>query len=70
MSINLCSDGHDEICYEGNTSSCPVCIIIDENQSEKSDLENEVDRLNDKVDSMIKEYRQWKLNRENQNANT
>ena len=26
--MNLCSSGHDEICYEGR--NCPVCVLISE----------------------------------------
>lgn len=34
--MNLCSDGHEEVCYE--CRQCPVCEKIDE----IGDLENEI----------------------------
>lgn len=37
--MNLCNDGHDEICYEGR--KCPACVLKDENE----ELRSEVDRL-------------------------
>jgi hypothetical protein len=38
--MNLCSDGHDEICYE--CTYCPLCEKI----NEKNDMESE---LNEKI---------------------
>ena len=40
--LNLCSDGHDEICYEGKI--CPACALvtdIEELQRRLEDLEKE-----------------------------
>jgi predicted nucleic acid-binding Zn-ribbon protein len=39
--MNLCSDDHDEVCYESNT--CPVC----DQMSKVKDLEGQVDSLED-----------------------
>ncbi len=37
--MNLCSDGHEEVCYESN--GCPVCGM----EAEISALEDEVNDL-------------------------
>lgn len=46
--MNLCSEGHDEVCYDGR--NCPACSLIDEvtslkheiiNLEEKQEIENE-----------------------------
>lgn len=56
--MNICSQGHDEICYEGR--DCPVCDlmsdykyeidghieIIDKLNNEITDLKKEIERLN------------------------
>lgn len=34
--MNLCSDGHDEVCYEGR--DCPACVAIDEREDIEKDL--------------------------------
>ena len=26
--MNLCSDGHEEVCYEGR--KCPVCVVVEQ----------------------------------------
>lgn len=41
--MNLCSDGHEEICHEGR--NCPVCEIIKEKDGRIEDLENKVQSL-------------------------
>lgn len=45
----LCSEGHDEVCYEGN--HCPACELKDELSTEK----DETSRLQDEVDKLEKE---------------
>lgn len=48
--MNLCSDGHDEVCYEGR--DCPCCELIKTN----SDLEDEIYDLKKEVEELkIKE---------------
>ena len=37
--MDLCSDGHEEICYDGRT--CPMCALIEE----KTDLEDKIEKL-------------------------
>jgi uncharacterized protein Yka (UPF0111/DUF47 family) len=44
--MNLCDDGHEEVCYEGR--SCPVCEKMDEIR----ELENEIDRLTRDIEEM------------------
>jgi len=46
--MNLCSNGHDEICYEGH--SCPVCELITDNTSKIESLEGQVKELEQKVE--------------------
>lgn len=44
--MNLCSDKHEQICYEGH--GCPMCALMDELKTEREEvvrLENEVSRL-------------------------
>jgi hypothetical protein len=36
--MNLCDDGHDEICYE--VVSCPACLLKDELADTKADVRN------------------------------
>ena len=44
--LNLCSDGHEEICFEG--VHCPVCGLID-------DHDKQIDDLNDKIEELERE---------------
>lgn len=44
--MNLCSDGHDEICFEGR--HCPACSLIQEIEK----LEKEVDCLKESCDDL------------------
>jgi peptidoglycan hydrolase CwlO-like protein len=51
--MNLCSSGHDEVCYEGR--SCPVCEVNDNLSDKEKDLEAEKEntkRLENKVDEL------------------
>jgi hypothetical protein len=41
--MNLCSDGHDEVCYEGR--KCPVCEAVSEKDKEIKSLKEEVEGL-------------------------
>lgn len=41
--MNLCSDSHQEVCFEGR--SCPVCSLRDELEERITDLEEDVKRL-------------------------
>jgi hypothetical protein len=41
--LNLCSIGHDEICFEGR--DCPACEI----KTERDDFEAELEKLKEEV---------------------
>lgn len=41
--MNLCSDGHDEVCYIDN--DCPCCELI----KEKDDIEEDLDDAEKKI---------------------
>jgi len=63
--MNLCSDNHSEVCYEGN--QCPACeemeirdTTIEEKQSEIDDLKSQVDDLEDKVSELEEELEEHK----------
>ncbi len=48
--MELCSDGHDEVCYDGR--SCPVCDAIldhDATTTELAEAEKEIERLKDEI---------------------
>lgn len=36
--MNLCSAGHDEVCFEGR--NCPCCLLLDVIAGLEKDLEN------------------------------
>ena len=42
--MNLCSNGHNEVCYESR--SCPVC----DKMEEIKDLENQIEKLQGEVE--------------------
>lgn len=48
--MNLCSDKHDEVCYEGRT--CPVCDL-------RSDKDDEIERLTQKVKEEEENAEAW-----------
>lgn len=65
--MNLCSDKHDEVCYE--CRSCPACVELDAKKAIMEDLaaaqdkirelESEIDRLtSEPVVNEIREARQ------------
>lgn len=41
--MNLCNDGHDEICYEGRI--CPACSVLEEVATLKDRIETLEQRL-------------------------
>lgn len=48
--MNLCSDGHEEVCYEGR--SCPACDLLEQIKDLKRDndeLESQVDKLDSRL---------------------
>jgi len=48
--MNLCSDGHDEVCYEGKY--CPVCEEKNNLLSEIDSMQKDIDRLNNENDKL------------------
>jgi hypothetical protein len=46
--MNLCSDNHDEVCYEGR--KCPVCDMREDLQSSIDDLQKEIEELNNQIE--------------------
>lgn len=50
--MELCSIGHDEVCYEGN--SCPACAVQDKMQILIDSLQRDNDLLTVELD-MVKE---------------
>jgi regulator of replication initiation timing len=60
--MNLCSNGHDEVCY--GTHECPACREIDDLNDQIVDLNRDIDELkitikeleqeNDKLDEIIR----------------
>lgn len=54
--MNLCSDKHDEICYENEP--CPICELKIENnnlEEELNSLQKEFDFLQEELDSLKSE---------------
>lgn len=61
--MTLCSDHHDEVCYEGR--ACPACEFVDKldavtakrNEAEErvKELEEEVSNLESQIEELTKE---------------
>ena len=48
--MDLCSQNHDEICYEGR--ECPVCLLKEDRdyfEEECSKLESKIQKLEDEI---------------------
>ena len=57
--MELCSDGHNEVCYDGRF--CPVCEKKDEIEEYKEEVDNlntQIDKLQEETDNYndIKDY--------------
>jgi hypothetical protein len=48
--MNLCSDGHDEICHEGR--KCPVCELIKEHEKNAEVLEDKITGLESEIEDL------------------
>jgi hypothetical protein len=46
----LCSDNHEEVCYDGR--SCPVCDARDALQQEVDDLTQELEEAREEIDRL------------------
>jgi hypothetical protein len=54
--MNLCSDGHDEVCYEGKY--CPACYLKKEFNDRIIELEDKINEENEyslSLEQQIKE---------------
>lgn len=49
--MNLCSDNHEEVCYE--TRNCPACKVINEKDDEISELKTKVEDLERERDTHV-----------------
>ena len=49
--MNLCSHGHDEVCFEASLRFCPVCEL----QKQYDELEETIKEANAEKDEMEKE---------------
>jgi transcription initiation factor IIE alpha subunit len=54
--MNLCSDGHQEICHEGNT--CPLCEAISEHKGMDEANEDKINELKNKIDDLEQQISQ------------
>ncbi len=50
--MDLCSDGHEEVCFE--TRECPACAAIGEKQSEIDDMKSELKEVKAERDDLAK----------------
>ena len=48
--MNLCSNGHEEVCYEAG--ECPCCEAIQEKQSDINDRDAKIEDLKAQVDDL------------------
>lgn len=48
--MNLCSDEHDEICFEGR--KCPLCSIRSDLKDTIASRETTIDELKEKIDQL------------------
>lgn len=56
--MNLCNDGHEEVCYEGR--ECPVCDITNHKNREIEDLEHKIAELEHSVSELEAEVQAQK----------
>lgn len=45
--MEICSDGHDEVCYNG--MYCPACELIKQHEEKVSKLEEQIESLEEQV---------------------
>lgn len=45
--VNLCEDGHDEVCFEGR--KCPVCTVKEELEAQLAQV---TEQLNEALDAV------------------
>ena len=54
--MNLCSDHHDEVCYEAKT--CPACEAIQEKQNDIDSRDNEIKDLKGQADDLAEQLKE------------
>jgi hypothetical protein len=45
--MNICDNGHDEVCFEEN--KCPVCILIEEYEDQLKELKETITDLEGQI---------------------
>jgi hypothetical protein len=63
--MQICSDGHDEVCYEdrdswGRPASCPVCVAL----KERDEVWTERDQALERIKELLAELADAKAGRE------
>ena len=48
--MNLCTDGHEEICFEGR--KCPACEIAEDKNREIETLNEEIASLKSEIEEL------------------
>lgn len=48
--MELCSFGHDEVCYDGG--KCPLCDMVKEKEQAVDELKYELDIAKDKISDL------------------
>ena len=54
--MNLCSNGHDEVCYEGY--ECPACELADDLNEDISKLEDKIGELEGTIEGLESELKE------------
>ena len=54
--MELCNDGHNEVCYS-SSEYCPACDLKDELENEIDDLNDEISDLNNEVHNLKEEIK-------------
>ena len=54
--MNLCSDHHEEVCYE--TRTCPACEAIQEKQNDIDDRDTEIKDLKDQMNDLEQQLKE------------
>jgi hypothetical protein len=50
VAMKTCSDNHDEIAFDDQTKTCPVCAVAETLGEEIADLKDEVRRLESRLE--------------------
>lgn len=56
--MNLCSNDHDEVCYEGR--QCPVCDLLTDKGKEIDQAQDEISNLQDRITDLCAELAELK----------